>query len=113
MIRKFACLAMAVLVLALLTPLDSSAETRLSWDSVSGNVTGYRIWYGKAKDSHTSSKELGNVTEYSLNNLPLEEDVKYYFVVRAYNSGGESGDSNEVSWTAEDLTPPLPPEVVK
>lgn len=82
-----------------------AAEVTLNWDASSGGPTGYRIYYGTIQGSHPDSVDVENVTQYTLTGL--QEDVTYYFVLRAYNVAGESGDSNEVSWiSTSDTEPP-------
>jgi hypothetical protein len=97
------------LMLVLFFSTDVLAEPYLAWDPSSGTVSGYRIYYGQSPGARTSSKEVGNVTQFPLSGLGLEEKKTYYFVTRAYNDVGESGDSNEVSWTVPDNTPPATP----
>jgi len=81
-----------------------AATIHLAWDPSSGTVTGYRIYYGTSSGSYPNKVDVGNVTECTISNL--QEGVTYYFVARAYNDYGESGNSNEVSWTAGDTDPP-------
>jgi len=75
-----------------------AAQVQLAWDASSGQVDGYRIYYGTTQGNHPTKIEVGNVTNYTVTNL--QEGVTYYFVARAYNQYGESGDSNEIIWTA-------------
>jgi hypothetical protein len=110
--RKIIAIILALVILAWLTPGAVFADPRLVWDASSGDVTGYRVYYGLSQGSHPNSQSVGNVTEYPLSGLSLEESRTYYFVVRAYNGAGESGDSNEISWLALDRTPPSPPQGV-
>jgi hypothetical protein len=115
MARKLIILLIGFFVLTLLAPDLSSAESMLSWDAVTGDVTGYKIYYGTSSGSYINSKDAGNVTQYPLANLSLEVGTTYYFVVRAYNASGESESSNETSYTLpspEDSTPPLAPQGV-
>ncbi|MBW1716205.1 MAG: fibronectin type III domain-containing protein [Deltaproteobacteria bacterium] len=112
MVRKVICVIFLMLAVILMTASVSIADPKLVWDPSSGEVSGYRIYYGTAPGSHPNSHDVGNVTEYPLTSLPLEEKQTYYFVTRAYNAVGESGDSNEVSWTVPDMTAPLPPQQV-
>ena len=79
----------------------------LLWDASPGEVTGYRLYYGTSAGSYIQNVDVGNVISYSTDSLPLTEDTLYYFVVTAYNSAGESGYSNEVSWAQDDTTPPI------
>ncbi len=110
--RKLILLLLTLVVFVWLAPTLVLAEPRLVWNPSSGNVTGYRIYFGQTQGSHSNSKDVGNVTQYLLSGLTLEEKKTYYFVARAYNGAGESGDSNEVSWLVPDMTAPLPPQGV-
>ena len=97
-----ATFAAAVAVAALAAPY-------LTWEPGSGSITGYRIYYGEASNSYPQYRQIGNVTEYPLANLPLKDNTTYYFRVKAYNSATESGPTNEASFTTSDNTPPPPP----
>jgi hypothetical protein len=110
--RKLILLVLGLFAFVWLAPPMVLAEPTLVWNPSSGDVTGYRIFFGQAQGSHPSSKDVGNVTQYPLSGLTLEEKKTYYFVARAYNGAGESGDSNEVSWLVPDMTAPLPPQGV-
>jgi len=88
-----------------------AAGVTLAWDPSEGEVKGYRIYYGTQSHNYTMSVDAGNVTQFTVSGL--DEGKTYYFVVRAYNEVGESGDSNEVTWTYRDTTPPLPPSGVE
>ena len=87
----------------------------LKWDASTGEVIGYKVYYGTKTGEYTESKDVGNVTQYSLTELNLTQGLTYYFMVRAYNDLGESDDSNITSYSAPvpgDLTPPLVPQNV-
>ena len=73
-----------------------AAAIHFQWDRSKGIVDGYRIYYGTVSGAHPERIDVGNVTSYEVNTL--QPNSAYYFVVRAYNSVGESKDSNEVSW---------------
>lgn len=77
-----------------------AASVRFAWDASEGTVTGYRIYYGTTQGSYPNMEEVGNETEYTVDGL--DEAVTYYFVVRAYNDHGESGNSNVVQWPEPD-----------
>jgi hypothetical protein len=81
----------------------------LQWDTASEDAIGYRIYYGGSQGTYTNSLDVGLVTQYPMSALPLTEDTTYYFIVRAYNAAGESDNSNEMSWTVPDSTPPVVP----
>lgn len=97
-----------LLIILFFNPLSVSASM-LQWGPTTEGVSGYRLYYGTSQGNYTNSKDVGLAIEYSLSNLPLVENSTYYFVVRAYNSAGESDDSNEISWTVPDSTPPSIP----
>jgi len=101
---------MAALILLLLPVSQVFAGPTLAWNASTGDVTGYRIYYGTVLGSYNQNKNVGNVTQYALDSLPLTEKQTYYFVTRAYNASGESGNSNAVSWTVPDYTAPMPPQ---
>ncbi len=86
------------------------AEPLLQWDASSGDVTGYRVYYGTVSGGPYTASYAVETTSCSLYSLPLQQNVTYYFVVRAYNDGGESGNSDEVSWVMPDATPPASPQ---
>jgi hypothetical protein len=96
MIQKKLILACSAICILFSSICGFAAEVNLLWDASSGNPIGYRVYYGTTQGSHPYRVDVGNVTEYTLTGL--EEGVTYYFVARAYNDAGESGDSNEVSW---------------
>ena len=79
-----------------------------SWDAVTNAfppVEGYRIYYGPTSGQQTVFVEAGNNTTGQVTGLPAGS--QNYFVVRAYNSVGESGPSNEVVWL-EPMPSPTP-----
>ena len=80
---------------------QDGAETSvtLSWQpSPSGNVSGYRIYFGTESGNYTNSNDSGNSTTVVIPGL--EVGVTYYFVVSAYDAGGvESDFSNEAAYT--------------
>jgi hypothetical protein len=113
MARKIVFLLAGFFLLALTVPRISCAETIIEWDAATGEVIGYKIYYGTSSGSYTSSKTVGNVTQYPLSNLSLTEGATYYFVVKAYNDTTESDASNEISYEVSlpiDTTPPLAPQ---
>jgi hypothetical protein len=85
-----------------------SAAT-LVWDASTGTVDGYNVYYGTSAISPSESVNVGNVTQYSIDSLPLSENVQYYFCVSAYNTAGESDPCAPVAYTPGDTTPPQPP----
>ncbi|CAI6086722.1 fibronectin type III domain-containing protein [Cohnella sp. JJ-181] len=80
-----------------LTATPNSASVTLNWTAVTG-ATSYNI-----KRSITAGGPYTTVataiTSTTYTNIGLTNGTKYYYVVTAVNTGGESGNSNEVSAT--------------
>jgi hypothetical protein len=100
-----------LLLLALISPYNSYAETKLAWDPpvAGGAVDGYRVYWRTADGVYSDANSVGDikVTECPFNSLGLlQEKTTYFFAVKAYNEAGESENSNEVSWTVPDNTAP-------
>lgn len=78
------------------------------------DLTGYRLYMSPTSGQYTYGQanalaSVGNVTTTQVS-ITLDEGAKRYFVLTAFdNAGNESGPSNEVSWTAPDVTPPSAP----
>ncbi|MGA8019058.1 MAG: fibronectin type III domain-containing protein, partial [Desulfobacterales bacterium] len=60
-------------------------------------VTGYRVYYGTQNGSYPTKG--CQVTNTSCTVTELKDGQTYHFVARAYNSYGESGDSDPVSYS--------------
>lgn len=106
--RKTTIFGISVLLIFLIGVYSNALGATLSWTASTGEATGYKLYYGTSEGSYTQNVDVGDVTSYSTDPLPLTEGTPYYFVVTAYNSSGESGYSNMVSWTPADTTPPDP-----
>lgn len=97
--RSVTCLTcFTVVALACSTAAHAGYRT-LSWTASSG-AAGYHVWYGESPNTYTGMVPVGNTTTVTLD-VDLDDCTRWYFSVTAYNSAGESGYSNEVSW----LTP--------
>lgn len=108
-IKKICSHIVLPFITALVFSYTASAQT-LAWEPpLTGTVTGYKVYYSTTSGQYSANKDVGDVLRLPVYDLPLTEGKKYYFVVTAYNSAGESGYSNAVSWTAGDMTPPLAP----
>lgn len=87
----------------------------LTWNAnPEGNVIGYSI-YMNDTDSDTDFHFLSNVSASSNEKFKvtgLENDVKYYFKIKAYNVVFKVSDfSNRASETTLDITPPKAPSL--
>ena len=82
------------------------AESKFVWDLPTiGVPDGYVLYYGPENDKYLYHYNVGNVLECPIEVLNLIPGIKYFFVVRAYNEYGESGDSNEVNHMINNYLP--------
>jgi hypothetical protein len=88
--------------------LFAAGAAKASWNAnTEPDLAGYKIYYGLSSGNYTISINVGNVTQYTVNQLT--EGLIYYFVVTAYDTAGnESAYSQEVSAEIPlvDHTPP-------
>jgi hypothetical protein len=95
---RFRLLTLIGLVSCIILSYASAAhaiQVSLAWDPpATGTPDGYRVFYRLEGQSYDYSNPdwQGSDTACTLSNL---QDITTYFVVRAYNAAGESGDSNE------------------
>jgi hypothetical protein len=83
----------------------TSLKIDLAWTDNSGSEDGFRIERKLAAGTYVQIAKVGaNVTSYS--SMGLSESTNYFYRVRAYNAGGNSGYSNEANAT----TLPKPPK---
>jgi gliding motility-associated-like protein len=75
-----------VAVPAGLTISNSPATARVSWDSVSGTGTRYRLYRGT--DSTASATLIDMLTAVSYNDTTIARNTTYFYSVRAINSTG-------------------------
>jgi hypothetical protein len=109
---------LGIIFLALIVPNYVLAENKLAWDAptTGGEVETYSVYWRTPEGTYSDDNKKDNITETEclFNDLgSLQEKETYYFVVRAKNSAGESGDSNEVSWMVPDTTAPDPVQGVE
>ena len=97
----------AVLVLAVqVVCIQALQGVTLAWDrSPDPTAVGYKMYYGVARGSYTSTRDVGNGTSTSITGL--SQGTTYYFAVTAYNTAGlESGFSNEVGYSVPTSSSP-------
>ena len=89
----------ALLIALLISVLARAEQVTLAWDgNTEPDLAGYRVHYGTASGSYTTSVDVHNVTTSSIGTLTAGQT--YYFAVTAYDaSGNESGYSNQVSYS--------------
>lgn len=101
--------ALIMVLIAVFSMISVSSGATLVWDASSGTVDGYNVYYGTSAANPSESVNIGNTTQYSIDSLPLSENVQYYFSISAYNTAGESDRCAPVAYTPADTTPPQPP----
>jgi hypothetical protein len=90
------CMVFALFALSL-TSVCHAAGVTLAWNAASGTVVGYKVYQGTASQQYTTVTTIDNLTQYSVSGLT--NGTKYYFAVKAYNTYGDSGYSNELTYT--------------
>jgi Malectin domain/Fibronectin type III domain len=86
------------LLFFVLSSMAAAASVTVAWDAVSSpEVAGYKVYYGNASQTYSSSVNVGNTTTAALSGLDQSE--VYYLAVTAYDvDGNESDFSNEVMY---------------
>jgi hypothetical protein len=86
----------------------SSSQINLAWTDNASNESGFKVERSPDGISFTQiGTAAAGATSYS--NTGLAAATKYYYRVRAYNGGGDSGYSNIANATTSGGTPPPPP----
>jgi len=93
----FALLQTPVQCLGITVPPGQSIG--LTWSpNTNSSAAGYNVYYGTASQSYSGMVNVGNVTNATISGLVA--GVTYYFSATTYDSqGGQSGFSNETSYT--------------
>lgn len=81
------------------SPPAATSTATLTWNAVTGTVSGYKVYVGEAPRLYTRTITVGNTTSSTVNSLTVGR--MYYFAVTAYNGAGESAPSNEASKTIQ------------
>jgi len=93
---------------------EATSETtgKLTWEDKSDNEAGYRLFrrVGLLGDYEQLTELGANVTEYVMTGLT--PNTTYYFIIQAFNSGGESPKSRETSLHTPDYPPKTPTSLV-
>ena len=81
----------------LLLPTAFAATVTVSWDAnTEPDIEGYILYYGPTSPDYLYNVDVGNSTSCTISGL--EQGEVYYFAATAYNSFGESGFSEEVTY---------------
>ncbi|MBN1843354.1 MAG: fibronectin type III domain-containing protein, partial [Deltaproteobacteria bacterium] len=97
-----------VLILFLSVPNTYSAQVTLAWEpNTEPDLAGYRLFCREQGQSYNYDVPVWQGTAITCTIPDLDDDTKYCFVVRAFDSSqNESGDSNEACWE-HSASPPV------
>ena len=111
--KNLFCFLLGFFLVTLLLPA-LSLGANLQWDACTGAL-GYNIYFTDGVSTYNYNNRNQTVCTDIDNTLNLPYDVELTFYVTAYNSTGESGESNRVTYTRAAYVPPedsLPPVVI-
>lgn len=91
-------------ILCLITMPAFAASVTLQWDPNDPAAEGYRIYERIEGESYDYANPKYDGANTSCTFTDLVEGTTYYYVARAYEGDVESGDSNEVEYTASPTT---------
>ncbi len=91
------CLLIAA-VLCLLVSSTSAASFQLLWDENIETVSGYRVYMRENFSDEFRIIWEGSENNHDVDDTDLAYDTVYVFVVRAFNTYGESENSNSVEY---------------
>ena len=89
-----------------LSATGGNASVSLTWSASSG-ATSYSVYRGTSSGGEGSTA-IGTSTGTSYTDSSVTNGTKYYYTVKAVNSAGASGASNEASATPTAGVPPAP-----
>ncbi len=91
--------------------VDVVNDCNIAWDAtISPDVDGYRLYWGSAPDALTNMHDTGNTNLTSTCSAAgITVASEYWMTARAYNRGGESGDSNKENFIFLVILAPAPP----
>jgi hypothetical protein len=93
------CLGWITFFVGLLSQAQALTSVTLAWDPTGPGIIGYRLHYGLASGSYSTTQNVGSATTASISGL--SENNTYFIVVTGYDSTGvETPASNEVAFTA-------------
>ena len=101
MFRKVYLLSLLAIALLVSPMVASGATVTLAWDAnTEDDLAGYKIYYGTASRDYSNWKVVGNITQYTLEDL--DDGVTYYLAATAYDLyNNESAYSVELVHTTD------------
>ena len=102
--KNFMLLQGALLFVAAVPDLLLAGTATFGWSpNTETDLAGYRIYYGPAPRQYDKSVDCGNVTKFTVENVP---DGMTYYAATAYDlRGNESDYSTEVGYDPPPMTP--------
>ena len=81
---------LAICLVCLTTSVAAhAASLTVAWDRNSeSDIAGYIVYWGTQSDVYSNTVNVGNTTTYQVDGLA--DATTYYFVVKAYNTSGQS-----------------------
>lgn len=84
----------------------SAADVTVTWDHNDPRPEGYRIFTREADVPYNYDVPIWQGPE-NIATVTVDDNTVWYFVVRAYEGDLESADSEEVSYDAHVIIPPM------
>lgn len=75
-----------------------AGNVTLTWSAVSG-ATGYRVYRGTTPGGQSATPIASDLTATTFTDTTARAGQAHYYIVKAFNAGGESAPSNEASAT--------------
>jgi len=94
---RYISFLLKLLILLVIPNYAIANNVTISWEAnTESDLFGYKIYYGISSRSYSSVIDVGNVLEYTINNLSIGQT--YYIAVTAYDAAlNESNYSEEIS----------------
>ena len=100
-----------IIILVLLGAANNlyAGEITFGWDAnTEKDLAGYNLYIGTQTSNYTQSIDVGNVTQFTLKNVP-EAVKRFYSLTARDNSGNVSDFADELTYTIPDTTKPVKP----
>ena len=91
--KRIKTIILALAMALIMAPAAVAAEVTLAWDPNSeSDLAGYKLHWGTDTRVYTTSVDVGNVTQYTLTNIP---DGTVYYAATAYDTDGNESDYSD------------------
>ena len=111
-------ISMLIILLFLVPSIIFANQVQLQWDPNIKHVDGYKMFMRTDDSNYNYSSPVWTGTDITCIIYELKENVKYFFIVRAYLKENESTNSNEVCYIpgvgeCNINEGPFPPDYIK